>query len=219
MSQHQLKACWSWVPGICAVLVTRVLRNVWYAIKSKLKLWSCVVWVGIPTHGPQKRENGIASWLFPFFIYNARCMMNKQRMLFGPSDLWNVSGASGRLHRLRLPCPGRLLCSCRSCALSDLLQYVVREETWFGVTNHQFQPYSSPFCSQVSWIWAARPSSKHQDGRWPQRPHCHGNQDPPHSLTKDLQCQKGPQELRSAGIRLARVHRWNTGPDFSDYRA
>lgn len=84
----------------------------------------------------ERMELPAGCFLF-FFKCNARCMMNKQRMLFGPSDLRDEPGASGHLQRLRLPCPGGLLCSRGSCALSDLLQHVVREEARFGVASHQ----------------------------------------------------------------------------------
>lgn len=44
MSQLQLRACWSWFPGICIVPATRAPKSVWYAAKSKptVLLLQCV---------------------------------------------------------------------------------------------------------------------------------------------------------------------------------
>lgn len=74
-----------------------------------------------------------------------------------------------------------------------------------GTLQSPVPAHNLGFPSQVSRFRAAGPSTEHQDGRGPQRSHCHGDQDPSHPLTKDLQCQKGPQELRTAG-RTVHLH-------------
>lgn len=72
-----------------------------------------------------------------------------QNFPFCPSDFRNEPGASARLPRLRLPSPGWLLCSRRSCSVSDLLQHVVCGETRFGSfagsSIRQFQRAASAF--------------------------------------------------------------------------